>query len=268
MYYLHNFSFIRLFSFVALMFLLSGCNSQNVQPRTYDIMSLYSEQDIKDVIEISASEIERQSGHQLNIPEINFVTVAELTDMFLKDDGEETADQELQHYVRAVGAIYDDDRKAIFIVAENFKITARNERGAKDEAYYHLLGIMTHELVHALQDQTYGLKYSDDKYHTPDEREALRMTIEGHTELITALVLLQMGVIGDLEDYRSEAEHSADTRDPQEVYEKDMDDIYRTGYAFFLYQYGKGGTELAWNILKEPPAETRILRHPELFTAQ
>ncbi|MBN3560810.1 hypothetical protein [Aliamphritea spongicola] len=253
---------------MGLLLLLAGCNSQNEKPRTYDIMSLYSEQDIQDVIEISASEIERQSGHELVLPEINFVTVTELTDMFLKDDGEETADQELLHYVRSVGAIYDDDRKAVFIVAENFNITASNERGARDEAYYHLLGTMTHELVHALQDQLYGLKYSEEDYSTPDARAALRMTIEGHTELITALVLQQMGVIGELEDYHSEAEHDVDPSDPQAVYENDMSDIYRTGYAFFMYQHGIGGTARAWKILRNPPDRTEVLRKPELFEFQ
>ena len=255
---------------------IAGCKSDSLNDREpLRATSYYSESDIKDIVEVIMDELPSTTGRSLRkVPELNFVSAQEIADIVFTDhaDLSEEARQKkwanAQLYSKAVGAIYRYETESVYIVPDNIRLLAQDQESAEDSVYYHLLVLITHELIHALQHQEIGFDRLKAINRTKDQRLASRLIVEGHAELQTALVLKGMGLIQEVEAYiKSEKPIKSDgDEDKQHAYDREMAKIYIKGKQFFDYHYQRGGNERAWNILINPPKSSDLVFNPEQFS--
>lgn len=249
-----------------LTVLLNGCQSSAVKPSQMKTAADYlTDQQMLDVVEISEQALSTVTGLQLPVtPNIHIVSRSDLKSrllvkMFDVNSSQEEQDEVLREvdlYTGAVGAVYSNKENAIYILPESIKIDGSIEVKAKKEAYYWLLVTITHELAHALQHSQVNLEYLKLSSESEEAERALRMTIEGHAELLTAQVLKQIGLIDNIEDYGSAEETDAELynlTEAEQAYRVSFHRIYWQGKRFFDYLYHKGGNQLAWDKLSEPP---------------
>ena len=214
-----------------------------------------SEQDILDIVNISSSRFEKVLGKKLNTtPKISFVTAQQLKLHLLSDDTGKTksASKSLIHYTQSVVAIYDDEDKGIYVVPENIKIYKKINHLSSDAAYYSLLNILTHELVHALQDQEGLLSYQS---NSEQETLAFSTLVEGHTDMQTALVLKQLGIVRDIYDYGTHRVVPDSDDEELNKFSEQFSQKYVTGKKIFNRIHKKFGNQQTWMTLKNPTAE-------------
>ncbi|MEH6443506.1 MAG: hypothetical protein V7784_06380 [Oceanospirillaceae bacterium] len=247
---------------VLLFTILSGCAPIQKGARI-DAQKKTSNQDILDILEIASSRFESVLGKQLlKQPKVAFLTIDQLKAHIKGHDQiiGAKANLSLTHYSHSVSAIYCEEEKAIYVIPENIEIYERNNSQAADTAYYALLDILSHELVHALQDQE-GLL--DRKNRSTDEARAFSILVEGHTVMQSALLLKNMRVIKDIYSYgiykRKNVAKDKQQDEQQDEYSKRFSQKYITGKKYFNKIHATQGNEQTWQALVKPQEHIKAI---------
>ena len=133
--------------------------------------------------------------------------------------------------------------------------------------------VIAHELTHALQDQEVDLGKSLRQANSVEKSNALSGTIEGHAVYVQSQVAdalhleaamkemtrsLALGPFGEQNLLNKMTDHAANIL---------FKDRYLGGRDFIAWQAKQGGNDRVWQILAAPPAQTRMLFHPETYSA-
>jgi hypothetical protein len=243
---------IALSACVFSVLMLSACAVTNEKIVAINAQQLMSEQNVIDIATLAADQLELLLNTKLqHRPSIHFVTAQQLKTHILGHAYIVDLDnaQALSHYSQSVVAVYCEYEKDIYVVGDNIQVYERVDYSAQELAYEEMLHILTHELVHAIQDQQGLLNWYSDN---DAENSAFSTLVEGHADLQTALVLERMGVIDDIYDYgvHSIASDSDDLAFNQ--YSDAFTQKYVIGKKIFNEIHQKYGNEQAWLILKRP----------------
>jgi hypothetical protein len=131
--------------------------------------------------------------------------------------------------------------------------------------------VIAHELTHVLQNQEVGLM----EFYSETDLEklyAISATYEGHAVFVhdqvgkilgidhTVIEMSRMLSAGEItfEDYLSEAVKQKVST----LYEK----IYLGGRDFIEFHFQRGGNELVWEILANPPLSTAMILEPATYS--
>lgn len=243
---------IAIFSGVVSVLMLSACAVNNKKIVAINAQQLISEQDVIDIATLATDQLELLLNIKLHHrPTIHFVSAQQLKAHILEHAYIVDLDnaQALSHYSQSVVAVYCEYEKDIYVVEDNIQIYERVDYSAQELVYEALLHILTHELVHAIQDQLGLLNwYSDDDA----ENSAFSTLVEGHADLQTALVLERMGVIDDIYDYGVQTILSDSDDIAFNQYSDKFSQKYVKGKKIFNNIHQKYGNEQAWRILKRP----------------
>ncbi len=230
----------------------------------------FSEQDIEDIVEVVLDELPSVTNRKLqDIPELKFVSTEELVAVLLNEEDDSKELENLQRYSKAVSAVYDHRTNSVYVVPNNIHVLGDNLESIKHNTYYSLLVTISHELVHALQHQEVDFSKRYVTNTTPELSRTYQLIVEGHAVLQTALLLKKMGLLKDIEKFPQTDKENLLTIDftdqDQQDYNAALNNIYIQGKNFFDYHYKRGGNELTWNILKNPPNSTSVVLNPEKY---
>jgi hypothetical protein len=231
---------------------LTGCATNTDKGPLINVQEQTSKQDIIDIVDIVSHRHKLVLGRQLRqIPKINFVTVSELQAHLRKHHQVSTKSQEkgLSHFSHAVAAIYCTHEKSIYVVPQNFNLHEQRNSHSNDRAYYAVLNVLSHELVHALQDQEGLLDWQES---SRNRDYAHSIMIEGHTEMQNALILKDMGIIDSIYDFGTHKEPT-DVEDTEQAKHDDkFSNKYIIGKKLFNNIHKQYGNEKTWQVLKTP----------------
>ncbi|MEM5530057.1 hypothetical protein WN093_14645 [Gammaproteobacteria bacterium AS21] len=243
---------IAIFSCVVSVLMLSACTVNNKKIVAINAQQLISEQDVIDIATLATEQLELLLNIKLQQrPTIHFVSAQQLKAHILEHAYIVDLDnaQALSHYSQSVVAVYCEYEKDIYVVEDNIQVYERVDYSAQELVYEALLHILTHELVHAIQDQQGLLNwYSDDDA----ENSAFSTLVEGHADLQTALVLERMGVIDDIYNYGVQTVASDSDDIAFNQYSDKFSQKYVTGKKIFNEIHQKYGNGQAWRVLKRP----------------
>ena len=133
--------------------------------------------------------------------------------------------------------------------------------------------VIAHELTHALQDQEVDLGKSLRQANTFEKSNALSGTIEGHAVYVQGQVAGALHLEAAMKEMtRSLAlgpfgEHSLLNKMTDHAENSLFKDRYLGGRDFIAWHAKQGGNERVWQILAAPPTQTRMLFHPERYSA-
>jgi hypothetical protein len=186
------------------------------------------------------------------------VTVSELQSHLRKHHRVSTPRQEkvLSHFSHAVAAIYCTHEKSVYVIPQNFNLHQQRNSHSNDRAYYALLNVLSHELVHALQDQEGLLDWQES---SKNRDYAHSILIEGHTEMQNALILKDMGIIDNIYEFGTSRELSDIKDNEQAEYDEKFSNKYIIGKKLFNRIYKQHGNEKTWQVLKAPSKYIDIL---------
>lgn len=167
---------------------------------------------------------------------------------------------------------YDYLEGVVYLVPGNAVFHSRATEGESPIPMGFLRGVVTHELIHALQDQVIGISGSIEDIQGPDAMEAFRAALEGHamfTQELTSSKLRREsspphdGEIWPLLGSPSYFQPGDLLTDMKALH---IDIVYSRGRTFMEYHYHEGGIEKIWNILAHPPHDTTMILFPDTYS--
>ena len=256
---------LRLLVIVGLLLSVIACTPNANRGERVDTRSAISEQDILDIVELVQRELPLATGRKLHgTPKITFMTPDELQKKLIADrpnvNDKKQQYTSLGHYSRSVSAIYDDGDKGIYVVPENIKIYKRKNNLDNSQVYYAMMDVLSHEFVHALQDQEGLLDWDLHGNRSSGQKYAFSALVEGHTAMQTALILDRLNILQDLYDYGTEDEMDTDTLNEERIaFQERMRNKYITGKKFMNRIHKKNGNEKTWSALQNPEESVELL---------
>jgi hypothetical protein len=199
--------------------------------------------------ENEASEIE---ANQLRWEALGFVEPGrDIVGIFLDVIGEQ------------VQGFYDPEARTLYVVVE----------GNDSVASLRPTDVVTlaHEITHALQDQHYDLRASQDALRTENDRLlAYQALVEGDATLLSALYarshLSPSEMRAILADASSGSTAALDAAPL--IIQRELLFPYTEGAVFVAEQYQRGGWSAVDEVWKAPPASTEQVLHPEKYLAR
>ncbi len=166
-----------------------------------------------------------------------------------KDDPELLAKVTLDSLLGSIQAYYQADRNALVFID--------SETGDLGRALSGLSYIVTHELVHAAQDQRADLPTTLAKSHGCTDRVRVRhCLIEGEAEWVFLSTTMNEEALRALKD--------ADLRpDMESLLSGPIAAIYQVGRVFAAHRFRAGGWAALRSSAATPPTSTEQLIHPE-----
>jgi hypothetical protein len=157
-------------------------------------------------------------------------------------------------------AVYDYDERTIYLVAE---AAAGGDLGADSRL------VVAHEVTHALQDQSFGLKrVLPAEPENSDAATAARALVEGDAMLtmrIWGRQFLRPGEKRALGDDPQAQDPVLDSAPP--LVRGELLFPYDAGWVFAQLRYQDGGFESVNQAFLRPPTSTEQILHPEKYAA-
>lgn len=166
---------------------------------------------------------------------------------------------------------YGTQTSTLYIIQENFRPRMLDCRIAPSHEQALVKLIIAHELTHALQDQYVGLARLLNSATTADQSLAISSTLEGHAVFVQEKIAQYLGLSASQKEY-TRAIGVAVGADPLgniigTLEARIVSDTYLEGKSFIAWQMKKGGNELVWKILAQPPVKSSMILHPETYSS-
>jgi hypothetical protein len=161
-------------------------------------------------------------------------------------------------YTEQVAGYYDSDTGQLFVIGEPGGLTADQKV------------TLSHEIVHALQDQHFGLDLYDEDDPDFDRFTAFQSLYEGDatwTMIQWAISHLSMEEIGEFLAAGDDTDTSTFDNAPRYVRES-LIFPYNAGFAFVEALIAEGGIEAVDAAMQDPPVSTEQIIHPEAYINQ
>lgn len=223
-----------------------------------DTMSAYRLLDFKDDVELvvkSRKDVEDKMSEELAGQEEQDRTNQGIFEAFGVWDGEKDLHQELLlAYGDAVGGYYDYESKYFVVVEDGCDNAALKEKTT------------AHELVHALQDQTYGISsLLDSTKENDDSYLSVLSLLEGDATYFEQMFMGAMPISELTDLYRYVMSLESPSYDPF-LYSY-MLAPYIYGEAFVRAMIDMYGIEYLDEVYRLPPVSTEQVLHPEKYLA-
>ena len=155
----------------------------------------------------------------------------------------------------------------IYIVSKNINKYMHKYKLSNNQKEELLSLIITHELVHALDDQYFGILSTFKSIDNYDSYQSFSSIVEGHAEYVVERIANKLGYNDVLKYYYEFISEYSD--DPEiDSYIKYLEFTYHKGKDFFEYIENKNGyvsTSTLKHIFVNPPNKTLLIHFPEKY---
>ena len=175
-------------------------------------------------------------------------------------------DPELDYYqltvdllTEQVAGYYDSDSGELFVISEESDLSADQKV------------TMSHEIVHALQDQHFGLDPYDEDSTDFDALTAFAALTEGDASWAMIQYAIQYLTQEEINEFVSGAgaQPSSPTLDSAPRYIREgLLFPYEAGFAFMEALINEGGIEAVNAAFENPPVSTEQILHPETYISE
>ena len=158
-------------------------------------------------------------------------------------------------YTEQVAGYYDIEAGQLFVIGDGGALTADQKV------------TMSHEIVHAIQDQHFGLDLYDEDDPDFDRFTAFQSVYEGDatwTMIEWAISNLSMQEIGEFLSAGDDTDTSTFDNAPRYIRES-LVFPYSAGFAFVEALIDEGGLEAVDAAMQDPPVSTEQIIHPEKY---
>ncbi|HEY4001713.1 MAG TPA: hypothetical protein VGO93_22750 [Candidatus Xenobia bacterium] len=128
--------------------------------------------------------------------------------------------------------------------------------------------VLTHELVHAQDQELYGIVGHVAKLKNPNQVKIWNALIEGHAQSVTRRVFAHLGQLKLFQDFCDRVQPPVPPGAPKEAvaYYHSLSFAYVDGMKFFdaLHKAGTRGDEAGY-IFSHPPTSIDQIEHPETY---
>lgn len=158
-----------------------------------------------------------------------------------------------------VAGYYNSDTGELFVISEEGDLSADQKV------------TMSHEIVHALQDQHYGLDPYDEDSTDFDRLTAFTALIEGDASWAMIQYAIQHLTAEEINEFvtGAAAREGSPTLDSAPRYIRDgLLFPYEAGFAFVEALIAEGGIDAVNAALEDPPVSTEQILHPEKYISE
>lgn len=233
--------------------------------------------------------IEQAAGRTFKSPpKVKLVTRQQFTDVLASDLlvhmrllTPPDQQQQLPHDARVVAGMlamsflgkYGLTDHTLYLLPGNLLPILTKEHVAHENQQALMKLIIAHELTHALHDQQLNLTNQLAQADTLEKTQALNATMEGFAMYVgdqvadklqlneaakTLARFISLGKDAPVKPARTFAQNSLNSI---------VTDIYLGGRDFIAWHAQHGGMEQVWQVLAAPPVQTRMVLHPETYSA-
>lgn len=160
----------------------------------------------------------------------------------------------LDLYQEQVSGFYSMEEKAFYTIEDE-------EQTATDQM------VIAHEYVHALQDQTFGLRPEGEEDWDSDRRRAFDALVEGDATLAMLLYASDhIGIFDLLQAQSAAGGFESEVYDASPVFIQEIEMFpYRQGLQFVIDLHDSGGWAAVDEAYEDPPQSTEQILHPDRY---
>jgi hypothetical protein len=129
----------------------------------------------------------------------------------------------------------------------------------KDNFYDFVFLVVTHEMVHALDDQYFNLDKLQNSRNNTEELQALSSLVEGHAVYVTEIIADKLEIPETIRTFSKKT--TADMNDTQRL----SSERYTKGYEFVEAIIKAKGAEGIVSAFKSPPVSTIQILYPQEY---
>lgn len=264
---------------VALLLLAGGARAEDPDPAA----SRWNDKEfLASLLAPACDAIEQVQGVTYpKRPTIAFSSKQELAELLVEEMGGifrrvgATDDAQVSKMARDVAGMlaakYAPATNVVHVLVENVERLTRlmGAEELRTEGVMRML--MIHECAHALDFQRYpALEELRHTRETPDGIQAVGAIIEGHAQLVTEKVAERLGAQADFEAFTRFVTFVPGIEDPAQrliaqVMAAEVQFAYVQGHRFLRAVEKARGREGIAEVLRAPPAETRLIDNPEQY---
>lgn len=162
-----------------------------------------------------------------------------------------------------VFGVYNYTEGEVYLARDTMR-AARQGAGMSPEQERDLMTVvLAHEIAHTLEDHVIDLKHTIQQAEDLEHFSAAGCTWEGWATWIAGAVSKDLGI----EDvfWKANALQGWDRHGIQDPGSFSVAFRYGQGYRFMEHHVAAGGTEQAWQTLRQPPAHTGMIYRPALY---
>jgi len=160
---------------------------------------------------------------------------------------------------QGIMGLYLPLKKAFYVTPSNMELTMEQFQVKKENLYDFVFLVVTHEMVHALDDQYFNLNKLQNSRNNTEELQALSSFIEGHAVYVTEIIADKLEIPETIRTFSKKI--TADMSDTQRL----SSERYTKGYEFVEAIIKAKGTAGIVSAFKSPPVSTIQILYPEEF---
>ncbi|OEU68991.1 MAG: hypothetical protein BA863_06245 [Desulfovibrio sp. S3730MH75] len=186
----------------------------------------------------------------------------------LKDMPSDKADMIIENTAHMTSMVvlakYSWTNKKFYLIPSNLYLQLRTSKIKNENLDDFLFLVITHEMVHALDDQYFNLGEKISHADNLEKSQAFNALMEGHAVYVTTEIAKSLNipeVAQELSIKSAAGMIGVQNRIQQEIFHN----IYEKGAEFIAALVKEGGSEGINKAFKNPPQSTRQIFHPEEY---